>query len=172
MISTSCTCPQEVRAQNHRIRNTGWWQDPAYRARTEQFLKDNPVCEYCDRKATVVHHDEDWMYASQEAYFDPANFTPACARCHREYRQGKVICPECRQHYIVRDGPHDRCRWCRGIKNPGVVPKRKRISRHPCGNRIGQQRCQRGGRLYVCGYSSKGARACEHFNERKTEATD
>lgn len=167
MISIAVTCPQEVRAANHHGKTTGWWNDPVYRERSEQFLKDYPTCEYCGGKSTVVHHDEDWMYRDRDAYFDPANFTPACHRCHHEYRHGKVICPVCRQHYIVKDGPHDRCRWCRGIKNPGVRPKRRKLSRHPCGNRVGQQRCQRDGRLYVCGWSGSKCRDCEHFRERE-----
>lgn len=164
-----CVCPQEVRALNHKKGTAKWWQDPIYREISGQFLKDHPICEYCGKPSSVVHHDNANSYRSQEEYYNPANFTPACARCHHEYRQGKKICPECRQHYIAR--ANDKCRWCRGIRQPGhssfySEAARRSRQRHPCGNRAGQQRCQRNGRLYVCAWSASKCRACDHFREK------
>jgi hypothetical protein len=88
-------------------------------------------------------------------------------RCHQEYRKGdRVICPVCRQHYMKRGS--EKCRWCVGIKDPGRKTHLK--PRHPCTHNTGQQRCQRDGRLFVCGRSSKSARGCDYFIE-KSEVT-
>lgn len=164
------TCQPAIAAANHKIITAEWWADPVYRAVEAQFLHNNPVCEYCGRPSTVAHHDNPNSYKSKAEYYKPENMTPACARCHHEYRCGKVICPICRQHYIQRDGPRDRCRWCRGIKQPGLQSRYKYRQNHPCNRRIGKQRCQRTGRVFVCGYSAKKCRACDHFEERKPGA--
>lgn len=167
MSSITCTSPQNIAIENHKRTTGKYWQDPAYRATSHQYLRDNKICEYCGCPSSVVHHDNANSYRSQEEYYNPDNFTAACARCHHEYRQGKVICPVCKQHYIVKDGPHDRCRWCRGIAQPGAPYVRKYRPKHPCGNRVGQQRCQRDGRLFVCGWSTRKCRDCDHFRERE-----
>lgn len=163
----SVTCPQAVRTANHQRQTGDWWRDPRYRALSDQFLRDNPVCEYCGKPSSVVHHDNAKSYRSQEEYYNPANFTPTCHRCHHEYRAGKILCPVCRQHYIRRDGPHDRCLWCRGIKQPGKPWKRKYRQKHPCGRRVGQQQCRRDGRTFICGHSAAKCRACDYFRERE-----
>ncbi len=162
-MSTLTICPQEIRIANHKEQTAKWWQDPVYSELSDNFLKNNKECEYCGRKSTVVHHDNAKSYRSQEEYYKPENFTACCARCHQEYRKGdRVICPVCRQHYMKRDA--DKCRWCRGM--PYTGRKSRHPPRHPCGHRVGQQRCQRNGRLFVCGTSSRKARDCEHFEER------
>lgn len=164
-----CTCPDAIRADNHRCKTEKWWNTPEYRARSDAFLKAHPKCEYCGKKSNVVHHDNRDSYKSKEEYYDlERNGTAACTRCHEAYRLGMRICPICKKHYFAKDNGHSRCRFCRGMKYPG--PKkggRKPRLNHPCGNRIGQQRCQRDGRMFVCGYSSKNARDCDHFTERK-----
>ena len=163
-----CTCPQTIAAENHKCKTEKWWQDPEYRERSEMFLKQNRTCVYCGKKATLVHHDKKSSYYSREEYFNPANFTACCMRCHQEYRKGDhVICPVCRQHYMKRDA--EKCQWCVGIKEPGRKTRRKtrRKPRHPCTHSIGQQRCQRDGRLYVCSRSPKTADGCDHFRKRE-----
>jgi hypothetical protein len=67
----SCTNPQRTRIENRQIGNIARWSDPKYQAIEAKFLNENPVCIYCGRPATVAHHDEDWMYATKEAYYDP-----------------------------------------------------------------------------------------------------
>lgn len=160
------TSPEEIRAQNHKRKTAVWWRDPTYRELSHQFLKDHPKCEYCGGKSAVVHHDNANSYRSTEEYYNPDNFTPACMRCHHEYRTGKIICPICKKHYIAKEGKHDRCLWCRGVKNPGQKKKNRTRLRHPCGNRVGQQRCQRDGRMFVCGFSAVKCRQCDHFKEK------
>jgi hypothetical protein len=159
-----CTCPATIAAENHKCKTEKWWQDSEYRERSEMFLKQNRTCAYCGKKATLVHHDKKSSYYSREEYFNPANFTACCMRCHQEYRKGdRVICPVCRQHYMKRDA--EKCRWCVGIKDPGRKTRLK--PRHPCTHSIGQQRCQRDGRLYVCSRSPKTADGCDHFRKRE-----
>ena len=166
----SCTCPQEIRKINHQRTTGDWWSDPEWRKVNEAYFKTPRTCAFCGRPARMIHHNEDWMYRSREAYFNPANFTPVCRDCHYQYRKGRVICPVCNQHYMPANA--EKCRWCQGwFKTPDQVTKsktaRRRIrQRHPCGNRTGQQRCQRNGRLYVCGFSSAKAPECDHFCEK------
>ena len=162
-----CTCPATIAAENHKCQTEHWWQDPEYRELSEQFLKQNRTCEYCGRKATLVHHDKKSSYYSREEYFNPANFTACCMRCHQEYRKGdRVICPVCRQHYM-KPG-NDKCRWCKGMPFAGAKfkPSYKVHQKHPCAHRVAQQRCQRDGRLFVCSRSSKGAESCDYFQKR------
>jgi hypothetical protein len=164
--SIAVICPQEIRSQNHKIKTGKWWQDPKYRALSEQFLKDIPVCEYCGGKSTVVHHDNADSYRSQEEYFKPENFTAACFTCHSRYRSGYVICPICRQHYMKRGS--DECRWCRGMPFSGrKLKKRTKPSKHICDHRFGQQQCHRDGRVFICTRSSKTAPGCDHFLKRE-----
>lgn len=162
-----CTCPQAIRAENHKITTGKWWQDPRWPALRDAFLKENKTCEFCGGKSDQVHHDNAKSYHDQEEYYKPENFTAACARCHHQYRVGYVICPECKRHYM-KPG-NDKCRWCVGIKDPGrpFAYNYKRHQRHPCAHRIGQQRCQRNGRTFVCGHSSKKAAACDYFEKRE-----
>jgi hypothetical protein len=164
-----CTCPQAIRAENHKAMTAKWWKDPRWRPLSDAFLKDNPVCEYCGKKSALVHHDNAKSYRSQEEYYKPENFTAACLRCHHAYRTGYVICPVCREHYMKRDA--EQCRACTGLKYPKLQGRKQPYNyrakqRHPCAHRVGQQRCQRDGRLFVCGRSSKNASGCEHFEER------
>lgn len=168
MSSTgACTCPQAIAIENHKEKTCKWWQDKTYRKLADDFLKEHKTCEYCGKKSTLVHHDDAGSYRSQEEYYKPENFTPCCARCHHQYRIGYVICPVCRQHYM-KPGK-EMCRWCRGMPTSGrpFTYNYKRKQRHPCAHRIANQRCQRGGRCYVCSWSSKKATGCEHFLKKE-----
>ncbi len=160
------TCPQAIRAENHKAMTAMWWKDPRWRPLSDAFLKANKECEFCGGKATLVHHDNTDSYSSQEEYYKPENFTAACATCHHAYRTGYIICPECRQHYM-KPGK-EKCRHCAGNKHPkSKQPYTYRDKqRHACKRRKGMQRCLRDGKVFVCGYSSQKASGCEHFEER------
>jgi hypothetical protein len=164
---TSGACPQERSIVNHKAGNIGRWNDAEYQAIEAAFLRDNPVCHYCPRPAIVAHHDEDWMYATKEAYYNPDNMTPACGPCHHNYRRGLVICSVCLEkgeyHYMLRG--RDKC--SRHDNRPQIVRGRK-MRRHPCTRNTGPQRCIV---KVVCPYSPKKAEAeCRDFKERKVEA--
>jgi hypothetical protein len=82
---------------------------------------------------------------------------------------GYVICPVCKQHYMLRDSPHDRCKWCRGMPYAGRRNKTSQhhIPKHPCSNRAAMQRCHRDGKVFVCGRSARAACQCDHFQKRE-----
>lgn len=170
MIALRTTRPQEIAADNHRFTLEQWWNCKEYRQRSDAFLIDNPVCEYCGRSSETVHHDQDWMYHSKEAYFNPENFTATCNRCHKMHRKGLVICKICKAHYHARG--RDGCKHCRPDKKPQRPRRPTRPysmrQRHPCSRRLGLQKCQRQGRTYICPHSAKKAEGmCEHFMKRK-----
>lgn len=167
-----CTCPQTIAAENHKAKTSRWWADPRWPPLRDAFLGGNKVCAFCGGKATLVHHDKADSYHSQEEYYNPENFTPCCMRCHHAYRTGYIICPVCRQHYM-RPGK-EMCRACAVLKYPELRGRHQSYryhakQRHPCAHRAGQQRCQRDGRCFVCGHSSKKAEACEYFKEREAK---
>jgi hypothetical protein len=169
--SIHCTCPQTTRAEFRKARNIDRWNDPQYRAIEAQLLKDNPECQYCGRPSTVAHHDEDWMYATKEAYYNLANMTPACHACHRHYRHGLEICPTCLkagQHHYMMKGADECSRHRRSRPDYNRAPKLK--TRHPCGNHAGSQRCRRNGRVTVCARSPIKAEGCDHFQRREAKA--
>lgn len=163
--SIAVTCPEAIRTANHKETTGKWWQDPQWPPLRDAFLKVNKTCEFCGQKATLVHHDNAGSYSSQEEYFKPENFTPACARCHHAYRTGYIICPVCRQHYM-KPG-NEMCRWCRGMPHAGKpFEKRVKPSKHICDHRFGQQQCHRDGRVFICTRSSKTAPGCDYFKKR------
>jgi len=172
MLTTvhSCTCPQEIAATNHKIRNqTERWNDPEYHAIEDKLLKDNPTCQYCGiNPSEVAHHDEDWMYKDKAAYYDPANMTPACRPCHYWYRRGFVVCPECKKigevHYMRRGS--ESCH-----RHRKYTTKFRRNRSHSCDWNNGNQKCGNPLRRdRVCLYSSRDAvNRCDpdHFMARK-----
>jgi hypothetical protein len=170
MSSISVTCPQQIAIENHQKVTSRYWADPVYKQIAADRIRGE-TCHFCETsRATMAHHDNAGSYRTQEEYYKPENMTPCCQRCHHEYRRGRVICPVCHQHYIPPG--EEKCRWCRGIKNPGRPFKLnyKIRQKHPCGHRVGKQRCQRDGRLFVCGRSSRNARGCDHFLEREARS--
>jgi hypothetical protein len=169
-MALAAVCPQEIRIANHKAQTAEWWADPSYQAIAAKRI-EGETCHYCmQHPATLPHHDEDWMYLTKEAYYDPANMTPCCGSCHRMYRRGYVICPVCKEHYMRRGS--DKCQHCRGVKvHPRKRPhhtSRKRRMLHPCRFRETFQRCQMHG---LCTHSWKRARGCGGFEERKKEVS-
>jgi hypothetical protein len=169
---TTTSCPQEIRAANRKAEHEEWWNDPVYQAIAAKRI-EGETCHYCgQRPATLAHHDEDWMYLTKEAYYDPHNMTPCCGPCHKHYRRGLVICPACRKHYIRRTS--EKCQWCRGTKyicvsHTGRAYKSSYRRRHPCGKNLGQQRCTE---KMVCPYSPRKAPdGCRAFVARKKEVS-
>lgn len=169
MSSISVTCPQEIRALNHKVVTGQYWNDPEYQAIAAEAIRGK-ACEYCGRPAEVVHHDSPRSYHTKEGYYNPENMTPCCNQCHAKYRKGLRICPECKQHYHY-PSMHDKCQYCRGdvAVNKFGRQTRKNRSRHPCSHRIGQQRCQRNGKLYVCARPAKSATGCDYYEAREVE---
>ena len=172
MILTSISCPQERRIANHQEKTGQSWADPEYQANEAEFLRENPICHYCGRPSTVAHHDEDWMYATKEAYYDlEHNGTPACGTCHWMYRRGYVVCPVClaagEVHYMVKGS--DSCHLHRA-RHGGKL----RHHRHSCDWNRGNQRCGNPLRRdRICPYSSRDAKQrCDpdHFMARKVAA--
>jgi hypothetical protein len=171
LAAISTTCPQAIAAANHKRQTAEWWADPLYQTIAALAIKDK-ICAYCGiRPATLAHHDEDWMYLTKEAYYDPHNMTPCCWPCHENYRRGRVICPVCRKHYIRRTS--EKCRWCRGLaivsrKGKAYFRKPEKYRRHPCRFHESYQGCQ----LHrICTHSWRRARACGEFEERKKEVS-
>jgi len=169
MILTSISCPQERRIANHQEKTGQSWADPEYQANEAEFLRENPICHYCGRPSTVAHHDEDWMYATKEAYYDlEHNGTPACGTCHWMYRRGYVVCPVCLEsgevHYMIRGS--ESCHRHRARQG-----RKLRHSRHSCDWNRGNQRCGNPLRRdRVCPYSAqKAAAGCnpDYFMARK-----
>ena len=164
------TCPATIAAELHRETTAGWWADPEYQAIEAAFLRENPVCEYCGRPSQVAHHDDPRVYRSKEAYYDLRNMTPACHACHRQYRRGYVICPECLKvgeyHYMKRGA--ESCYRHRGTFRKRVNHGRKTPVRHPCQYRRKYQHCALLTGPCVCNYSWRRARDCGGFTERKT----
>jgi hypothetical protein len=165
-VALAAICPQEIARINRQALHRLWWSDPVYQAIVAKRI-EGETCHYCgQRPATLPHHDEDWMYLTKEAYYDPANMTPACGKCHWMYRRGYVICPACKMHYM-RHGS-DKCQHCRGIRvyarrKPHHTSRKRRLL-HPCGHRLTFQRCTVHG---ICTHSWKRARECGGFEERQ-----
>jgi hypothetical protein len=166
--SIAVTCPQEIRALNHKKVTRFYWQDPEYIRIANERIRGEK-CHYCEkRKATLAHRDNPDSYKSREEYYNPDNMTPCCLTCHHQYRNGRVICPVCHQHYMPRDA--EKCRWCRGMPYAGLKTKQKKSLKHSCGHYLGSQRCQRNGRTFICSRSSKTAPGCDYFQKREAVA--
>lgn len=169
MTSLACICPQEIARIGRQELHREWWEDPVYQAIAAKRI-EGETCHYCrQRPATLAHHDEDWMYLTKEAYYDPTNMTPCCWPCHENYRRGLVICPACHKHYMRRDSV--KCQYCRGVALVGT--NGKRIARsyrhvHPCKFNLGAQRCSK---KVVCGRSRQKAEGCDWFEVRKQEGS-
>jgi len=165
MSTLTTTCPQEIAATNHKKQTAEWWADPLYQAIAAKRI-EGETCHYCgQRPATLPHHDEDWMYLTKEAYYNPENMTPCCGTCHWMYRRGYVICPECHEHYMRRGS--EKCQHCRGVRvytrrKPHYTSRKRRLL-HPCRFRETFQRCTISG---TCTHSWKRARECGKFEER------
>jgi hypothetical protein len=164
---TGTTCPQEIRAKNHKAAMPDVWNDPVYQAVESEFLHENPICEYCHRPSNVAHHDEDWAYRNKDEYYKKENMTPACNICHWMYRRRYVVCPECLKagevHYMMKGS--DSC-----SRHRKYTPKH-RNKRHSCDWNNGNQRC--GNPLRhdrICPHSSRKAKdRCDpdYFTARK-----
>jgi hypothetical protein len=170
MSSLAVTCPAAIAADQHKQKTAGWWADPEYQAIETEFLRKNPICEYCGKPATVAHHDDERAYWSKEEYYNlDANGTPACGKCHWMYRRGYEICPVCKAHYMRRGA--EKCQHCRGIKihaRRKHHTSRKRRNLHPCRFRQTFQRCRLTG---ICTHSWKRALDCGSFEERIKEGS-
>lgn len=160
----SVACPAEIAKIQRQTVNKERWKDPVYRAIVAKRI-EGQTCEYCGNEpAVTVHHDEDWMYRTKDAYYDPANMTPMGNRCHYAYRRNLVICPVCREHYMRPTS--EKCQHCRGeirTSREGRIYKSSITKkRHPCGNHARFQVCK----LHrICTFSPKRARECKEFKE-------
>jgi hypothetical protein len=165
MSTITVTSQPNLRILYRKDKMPQWWQDPEYQAIEAEFIRENPVCEYCGRPSTVAHHDEDWMYKSREAYFDPKNMTPVCGPCHFHYRRGLRVCPTCKKngivHYMQKGA--DECSL-HGTYRKKYRKNGRYKSIHPCAMNVGPQRCSVHG---VCCYAARKAKAeCRWFVER------
>jgi hypothetical protein len=172
-----CTNPQRTRIENQRTELNRVLKTPEWiEASTAYKARHPPVCSRCGCEGPIVpgHCAED--YKDMATYIQKVRLdqvVPLCWKCNKKESQGLHPCPACVEKH--RDDPahpiryiaqgKETCSRCEGwpAKN---VRLRYRI-RHPCGNRAGQQRCLRDGRVFICAWTAKKCRGCEHFRERE-----
>ena len=174
MSTITVTSPQEIRAENRSWHLKIWWNDPEYKAIVARRI-EGQSCHYCEKRpAATAHHDDPTSYGSKAEYFNPANMQPICLICHEQYRKQLIICPKCREHYLMRDGPYEICAYCRGdfrLNKKGNFSKYPHHrNNHPCGNHVGAERCQRNGFVVVCARSARKAEGCDYFSRREVTA--
>ena len=105
-------CPEEIRAQVHKDALQEIWASPEWTAACDAYLKTNPVCSWCGKKASLPHHIDPDDYKDKAKYIDftRSKVIPLCHRCHEELRKGRRVCPKCRKHYIPLNDY--QCKYC------------------------------------------------------------
>ena len=99
-----------------------WWGKYEYIQARIAFIKRNPVCARCGRKATTPGHSHD-QYKDYETYRDAVvndECVPLCPACNVSERKGMKPCPECVKKYHANEtieihyiGQHSECcKWC------------------------------------------------------------
>ncbi len=126
MTSIAVTCPQTVRATNHRKSMAATWQTKAWKEAVAAFIAGK-TCEWCgSTDRLLAHHPyqnvKDGVYA--DLYL--SGCIVVCNKCHFMYhRRHKKLCPVCKKNYRHLDT--DMCYECWLAANPGIVEAREKV---------------------------------------------
>lgn len=94
-------CPEARHVQNHYNKLPDWWLRPDYIVERKAFVKRNPKCDRCGRKATTPGHSPE-DYHSYETYKEAVRSDKCeslCNGCNLMERQDFKPCPGCVDKY-------------------------------------------------------------------------
>jgi 5-methylcytosine-specific restriction endonuclease McrA len=70
------------------------YKTPRWVKESKQFLRLNPICYYCDDKATLVNHRIPHK-GNETLFWQVRNWQPACKHCHdsliKKLENGKIL---------------------------------------------------------------------------------
>lgn len=123
--------------EQHRKELHALWRSKRWKTFKVLFLGQNPRCAWCGLPSTVVHHDDDTSYGTDE-YFNPANCTALCKRCHWGIHHGLTICGRCHSNLLAVG--NDLCSECSGTK---LKYKEKKTEMNELRNRLNREQYQK-----------------------------